>query len=437
MDPVESAISKARRRLIPILLFAYFSAFLDRVNVGFAALQMNRDLGLTATAFGAAAGAFFITYVACEVPSNLLLARFGARVWIARIMVTWGILSALTAFVWNRDSLIVLRMLLGAAEAGFYPGILFYLTQWFPRTHRSRINSRVQIAVPISTVIGAPLSVLIMTLMHNWLGMRGWQWLFLIEGVPAVIVGLIIFFALPNRPADAKWLTAEEREALTARLAIDQAQQEKVKRFTVWAALADHRVLLMCLMCVGNVIGVTATALWMPQIIKTFAKTNIATGFLTAVPSFVGVLAMLLSGWHADKTGERVWHVAGPYILAATGFCIAATASNPAVMFLGLILGVAGISGAIPSLWALPAMLLTGTASAAGLALINSVGSIGGFIGPYVIGWSRDVTGSFSGSLVFMSGVMVVTAGVVLIIGALMRASLKVAPAASKETHVR
>ncbi len=437
MDPVESAISKARRRLIPILLFAYFSAFLDRVNVGFAALQMNRDLGLTATAFGAAAGAFFITYVACEVPSNLLLARFGARIWIARIMITWGILSALTAFVWNRNSLIVLRMLLGAAEAGFYPGILFYLTQWFPRTYRSRINSRVQIAVPISTVIGAPLSVLIMTLMHNWLGMRGWQWLFLIEGVPAVIVGLVIFFALPNRPADAKWLTAEEREALTARLAVDQAQQEKVKRFTVWAALADHRVLLMCLMCVGNVIGVTATALWMPQIIKTFAKTNIATGFLTAVPSFVGVLAMLLSGWHADKTGERVWHVAGPYILAATGFCIAATAPNPAVMFLGLILGVAGISGAIPSLWALPAMLLTGTASAAGLALINSVGSIGGFIGPYVIGWSRDVTGSFSGSLVFMSGVMVVTAGVVLIIGALMRASLKVAPAASKETHLR
>jgi ACS family tartrate transporter-like MFS transporter len=433
MDQVESAISKAKRRIIPILLIAYFAAFLDRVNVGFAALQMNQDLRLTATAFGASAGAFFITYVAFEIPSNLLLARFGARIWIARIMVTWGLLSAATAFAWNRNSLIVLRMLLGAAEAGFYPGMLFYLTQWFPRSHRARINSWVQIAAPISTVIGAPVSVVIMTTMRSWMGLRGWQWLFLIEGVPAVIVGLVIFFVLPNRPRDARWLTDSEREALDQRLAADQAQQEGVKRFTVREALSDRRVLLMCLMCVGNVIGVTATALWMPQIVRTFARSTLATGLLTAIPSLVAVFALLLCGWHADRTGERVWHVAGPYLVAAFGFVIAAFAGTPALILLGLVLGAAGIASAIPSLWALPAMLLTGTASAAGLALINSVGSIGGFVGPYIIGWARDRTGSFSGALLFMAGTMVVTALVVLVIGALMRSSLSPAPLQGKE----
>lgn len=433
MDLVESAISKAKRRIIPIMLVAYFAAFLDRVNVGFAALQMNQDLRLTATAFGATAGAFFITYVACEVPSNLLLARFGARIWLARIMISWGLISAATAFVWDRNSLLVLRMLLGAAEAGFFPGMVFYLTQWFPRSHRARIISTVFIASSVSTVIGAPGSAVIMTTMHHWMGLRGWQWLFLIEGAPAVIIGLVIFFVLPNRPQDAHWLTRSEREALSQRLAADQAHQERVKRFTLWTALSDHRVLLMCLVCVGNVIVVTGTALWMPQVIKTFAMTTLATGFLTAIPSLVAVIAMLICGWHADRTGERVWHVSGPYLVAALGFVLAAFAGNPVFMLLGLVLGVAGMASAAPSLWVLPGMLLTGTGAAAGMALINSVGSIGGFVGPYVIGWVRDRTGSFSGSLLFMAGTMATTTLAVFVIGALMRASLSSTPELAKE----
>jgi MFS transporter, ACS family, tartrate transporter len=431
---LDRAISKAKGRLLPIVMICYFAAFLDRVNVGFAALQMNHDLGLTATAFGIGAGAFFITYVLCEIPSNLMLARFGARVWIARILLTWGLLSAATAFIWNAHSFYVARMLLGAAEAGFFPGMLFYLTQWFPRSHRARMTSTMQIAVPISTIIGAPLSALILQSLSGWLGFKGWQWLFIIEGMPAVVMSVVVFFGLPSHPQDAKWLTEEERGALLAQLAEDRANQERIETFTVWQALTDRRVLLMCLIGLGNIIGTTATALWMPQIIRTFGGTMMETGLLTAVPSIVALFALLLCGWNADRTGERVWHIAGPYLFASIGFVLAAFGSSPAVVLVGLIIGSAGITGGSPSVWALPAILLTGTASAAGLALINSVGSIGGFVGPFVIGWVRDVTGSFTVALLLMAGVLTATAFVVLVVGHLMRASLQAARPKSRST---
>ena len=321
---LETAIAKARRRVLPVLMICYFAAFLDRVNVGFAALQMNHDLGFSGAVFGIGAGAFFITYVLCEIPSNLLLARFGARIWIARILLTWGILSAATAFIWNAHSFYVARLLLGAAEAGFFPGLLFYLTQWFPRTHRARMTATVQTAVPIATIIGAPLSAYILQSMNGWVGLQGWQWLFISEGLPAIIMAFVVFFALPNSPNDAAWLMPEEREALLATLAQDRAKQEKVERFTILQAITDRRVMLMCLIGLGNIIGTTSIAMWMPQVIKTFGGTTMQTGLLTAIPAIAGLVALLLCAWNADRTGERVWHVAGPYLFASIGFVLAA-----------------------------------------------------------------------------------------------------------------
>ncbi len=417
MNAVERAISKARKRLLPILLLCYFAAFLDRVNVGFAALQMNHTLSLTAAAFGVGAGMFFVGYVLCEIPSNLVLVRVGARIWIARIMVTWGILSGATAFVWNAPSYDVARLLLGAAEAGFFPGMLFYLTQWFPYAYRSRMFGSVSVAMPIASIIGAPVSSFILQSMDGKLGLHGWQWLFMLEGLPALIMGVVVFVALPSRPQDAAWLTLEERDALLGVLQAEREIRERAERFTVWRAMIDGRVLLLCVIAVGLVIGNTGSAIWMPQIIHSLGANTIETGLLTMVPSLAAVAALVFCSWNADRTGERVWHAAGPFLLAGLGFMLAAYAHAPAWRLLGLVLGTAGIVGAAPSVWVLPSMLLTSTAAAAGLALINSTGSIGGFIGPSVIGWVKDKTGSFSGSLMFLAATMVATALLALVLG--------------------
>jgi MFS transporter, ACS family, tartrate transporter len=417
MSALESAVSKARKRLLPILLLCYFAAFLDRVNVGFAALQMNHTLGLTASAFGVGAGMFFVGYVLCEIPSNLILARIGARPWIARIMVSWGILSAATAFVWSAHSYDVARLLLGAAEAGFFPGMLFYLTQWFPRAYRSRMFGSVAFAMPVASIVGAPMSSFILQAMNGVMGLHGWQWLFLFEGLPALIMGIVVFVALPSRPEDAKWLTDAECRALLSVLTTEREARERVERFTVWRAMTDGRVLLMCLIALGLVIGNTGTAIWMPQIIHSLGANTTETGLLTTVPSLAAVVALAFCAWNADRTGERVWHVAGPFLVAGLGFILAAYAHAPALRLLGLVLGAAGIMGASPSVWVLPSMLLTSTAAAAGLALINSTGSIGGFVGPSVIGWVRDATGSFAGSLLFLAATMIATALLALIVG--------------------
>lgn len=434
MSALDSAIAKGRRRLLPILAICFFLSFLDRVNIGFAALQMNADLGFTSTVFGLGAGIFFTTYILCEIPSNLMLARFGARLWIARIMFTWGLVSAMTAFIWDAYSFYGVRVLLGAAEAGFTPGYLFYLTQWFPKSHRARMTATVQTAVPIATILGAPLSAFLIQSTTGWLGLRGWQWLFIIEGLPSVIMAIVVLTMLPSSPREAKWLTDEERDALTRTLAEERAAQEKVQRFTVMQALFDRRVLLMCLIGFGNVLGTFSVALWTPQVMKSLGGTTMQAGLLTMLPAMLGLCALLTCAWSADRTRERIWHLAGPYLVAAAGFVIAATASSPVWVVVGLMIGSAGISGALPSVWALPATLLTGTASAAALAFINSVGSLGGVVGPLMIGWVRDATGSFSGALLLMAGALVLTACVALLIGRLMRESLRIArlPATSR-----
>lgn len=412
-----AVLNKARRRLIPILMLCYFAAFLDRVNIGFAALTMNADLKLSATAFGAGAGLFFLGYVVCEVPSNLLLARFGARAWMARIMISWGIISALTAFVWSASSFYAVRILLGAAEAGFFPGLLFYCTLWFPRAYRARIFGLTQIAPPLSSVIGAPLSAWLLTSMDGVAGLKGWQWMFVIEGMPAVIMGVVLFLLLPSRPEDARFLSTDEKAVLTGLMARERQERERVERFTVRQALTDGRVWAMCLIALGLVIGTTGAAIWMPQLIKQFGLTTMQVGFVAAIPSFVAVFATLFAGWNADRTGARIAHVVVPFVCAACGFVLAGLTASPIWGVVGLTIGTAGIAAASPSIWALPAMLLTGTASAAGLALINSVGSTGGFAGPYVIGWVRDETGSFAGALFFLAAVLVGAALVAVLLG--------------------
>lgn len=418
-------IGKAAKRILPILMLCYLAAFLDRVNIGFAALTMNQDLGFSASAFGFGAGIFFLGYVLCELPSNLMLARVGARRWIARILITWGILSAATAFVWNPPSFYIVRILLGAAEAGFFPGMIFYMTLWFPRAYRGRMFASFNVAVPLASVIGAPISGLILENMNGVAGLSGWQWMFLIEGMPALIMGFVVFFALPDAPNTASFLNDEERRWLTRRLDGERQEQETVERFSVGRALVDPRVLLMCLIAVGLVIGTTGIAIWMPQFIKQFGLSNIQTSFVAAIPPAFMAVAMIVVGRHSDKTGERVWHTAGPFLASAAGFVIAAFASNPIYGLIGLTIGAAGIGGASPTIWIFPSTLLTGTAAAAGLALINSVGSTGGFFGPTIIGWVRDTTGGFQGALLFLAAVMVITAAAIFILGYTMREMMR------------
>ncbi len=410
-------LAKVRNRIIPLLMLCYFAAFLDRVNIGFAALRMNADLHFSATVFGTGAGLFFLGYVLFEIPSNLVLARVGARAWIARIMITWGIISACTAFVWDRDSFYAIRVALGAAEAGFFPGLLFYCTLWFPRAYRARIYGLTQIAPPLSSVVGAPLSSFILEHMDGIAGMHAWQWMFVIEGAPAVVMGVVVWFALPSRPAEARFLTAHEKTVLIDLLARERAARETVEKFSIWGAMTDGRVLAMCLIALGLVIGTTGAAIWMPQIVKGFGLTTMQVGWVTAIPAAAAVGATLFAGWNADRTGARVAHVAVPFLCAACGFVLTAMTTSPVLGLLGLVIGTAGIAAASPSVWTLPTALLTGTASAAGLALINSAGSTGGFAGPFVIGYVRDATGSFTLSLLFLAAVVAGAALVAILLG--------------------
>ena len=407
-------------RLIPILGLCYFAAFLDRVNIGFAALTMSGDIGLTPAAFGFGAGIFFLGYILCEVPSNIIMGRVGARLWIARIMITWGILSAMTAFVVGERSFYAVRILLGIAEAGFFPGMVVYLTLWFPRADRARMFALFNMAVPLSSVIGSPISALILTYLDRAGGLAGWQWLFILEALPAIVMGVVVLTMLPDRPDRARWLAPADRSWLAATLTREQAEREAEERFTVLGALTDRRVLLMCLVAVGLVIGTTGVAVWMPQIVQAFGLTTMQTGFVAAIPSLAMAVAMVVSGRHADRTGERVWHVAAPFLASAAGFLLAAATASPVLGLIGLTIGAAGVGAATPNIWIFPTTLLTGGAAAAGVALINSVGSTGGFFGPAVIGWIRQVSRSFAGSLVFLAAMCVMAALVALLLGSMM-----------------
>ncbi|MFL5283557.1 MAG: MFS transporter [Rhodopila sp.] len=429
MDAIEQrTIAKVSLRLVPFLMLCYFVAYLDRVNVGFAALTMNKDLGISASAFGFGAGIFFFSYFIFEVPSNLMLERFGARKWIARIMLSWGILSGCMAFVQGETSFYVVRVLLGIAEAGFFPGIIFYLTLWFPGVYRARIVGWFMAAIPLSSVLGAPVSGLLLG-MDGLGGLAGWKWLFIVEAAPAVILSAVVLFYLTDRPADAHWLAPEEREWLSRRLAAEGKRKEEVHGLGILQAMFNPRVLALCLVYFGAVATNYGTAFWLPQIVKEFGLSNVQVGFVTAVPYIVGTVGMIWWGRRSDAKMERKWHAAFAFALAAIGIAGSTLVGAPVLKMALLSLGAFGVFAVLPVFWTFPTAFLHGAAAAAGIAAINSVGNLAGFFGPFAMGWLKDLTGSFSAGLWAIAACAVM--GLVIVIALRHDAHLEHAPSQS------
>lgn len=407
-------IRKVTVRLVPFLGLLYLINYLDRVNLGFAALTMNSDLGLSAAAYGLGAGLFFIGYFFFEVPSNIILHRVGARVWIARIMVTWGMVASATAFIQGEISFYVVRVLLGVAEAGFFPGIILYLTYWFPRAQRAKIVALFFLAVPLSSVIGSPLSTLLIQSGDGVLGFdAGWRFMFFVEGVPAVLLGVLVLAFLPSRPRQAKWLTEQESSALEARIA-----EENARELPVRAALIDPRVIALSVVYFGIVYGLYVLAFFLPQVIKGFQKqfqvtfSLVEIGLITAVPYAVASVAMVLWARHSDRTGERTGHVAIAAFVGAVAIAAALYMNSPLLVMVCITVCAIGVYAAIPVFWQLPNAFLTGVGAAAGIGLINSFGNLSGFLGPYLTGWLQGLTGSFRPGLWVVAGFMVL-AGVI------------------------
>ena len=409
-------IGKVSRRIVPFVALCYFLWYLDRVNVGFAALQMNSDLGFSATVFGWGAGIFFFGYFFFEVPSNLALERFGARLWIARIMVTWGLLSAAMALIWNETSFLVLRFLLGAAEAGFFPGIILFQTYWFPSAYRARMVGRFMTAIPISAVIGAPLSGLILGMDGIW-GLRGWQWLFICEGVPTVLLGLVVMFYLTDGPEKASWLDADARAWLIDRLRRERTVREAHAKHTLWEALKHPRVLLFGLVYFGTAAAGYGLGFWLPTIVKEFGVSDLQTGLITAIPYAVGVAAVVIWPLLSDRMQERKWNTALAFLVAAAGLALSTYFPDPVHKMTMLCIAAVGMFAIAPLFWTLPTAFLSGTAAAGGIALINSIGNLAGFAAPYAMGYLKDATGGFSAGLLVVAFFPFLSAVLVLLLG--------------------
>lgn len=396
-------------RIVPFIMLLYFVAYIDRVNIGFAALTMNKELGFSSSVFGFGAGIFFIGYFLFEVPSNLVLEKVGARLWIARVMITWGLISGAMAFVQGETSFYVLRFLLGAAEAGFFPGIILYLSYWFPARHRASVTAFFMAAAPISTALGSPVSAALLQ-MHGVWGFAGWQWLFLIEAIPALLLGIAVLIYMTDRPEKAKWLAADERTWLVDEMNAERAGKAAHASHSIWRGLADLRVLALALIYFGTSAGLYTLGIWAPQIIQQLGVSSMTVGLLNMIPPTVSVIAMVLWARHSDRTFERTWHVVGPCLLAAGGLAFAGNAAGVGMVVLALTIVNIGISSAKPPLWSMPTLFLSGSAAAAGIATINSIGNLGGFAGPFMIGWIKDLTGSFAGGLYFVAGLLVLSA---------------------------
>lgn len=427
VDATKKAFSKAAWRLVPFLGLLYFVSFLDRVNVGFAALTMNKDLGLSPEAYGLGAGIFFIAYAVLEVPSNVILDKVGARRWIFRIMLTWGVISAATALVYNETSFYVVRFLLGAAEAGFFPGIIYYLARWFPGDMRARMVAGFMAAVPLSGIVGSPLSGLVLG-MNGIAGLAGWKWLFLIEGLPAVVMAFAVLAVLPDGPDDARWLDDGERALVHARLAREPAPEHE----DLWPALKDGRVWTLVIPYFGIVIALYGINFWLPQIVKGMGFTDLETGFLVAIPYVAGAIGMFVWGRRSDRNNERIAHFAIPALVAAAGFVGAAVLPGNLAVFLALTVAVLGVYASFGPFWSVPSMFLQGAAAAGGIALINSLGNLGGFVGPYMIGWVKQRTGSYDAAMGVLAAVAVVAAIVMVLVGRQGATGGRIQPAAPR-----
>ena len=411
----ERAIRKITWRLIPFLMLLYFVAFLDRINVGFAALTMNRDIGLTSQMFGLGSGIFFLGYFVFEVPSTVILHKVGARFWIGRVMITWGLVSVAMAFTRGPISFYVLRFLLGLAEAGFFPGIILYLSYWFPSNHRSAVTAMFMAAAPAAGFIGSPISGALMQL-NGLLGLRGWQWLFLLEGLPALVLGFITFRFLTDRPAAATWLTEDEREWRSSAIEREESGITDPRRHSAWRALADWKVLALSLAYFGTSAGLYTIGFWAPLIVKRLGFSVFNVGLLVAIPNLIAIIGMILWSRNSDRTGERYWHAAIACLIAAVGMALAARAGSSAFLAIaGLSLTAFGVSAAKPPLWCIPTTFFAGTAAAASIGLINSLGTLGGFVGPYMIGAANGTTGNFTRGLYLVGGTLVVSAVTIIL----------------------
>jgi len=414
MDPLEQrTMKRVSARLLPFLIVCYFVAYLDRVNVSFAALTMNKDLNLSASAYGLGAGIFFLAYGVLEVPSNLLLAHFGARRWIARIMFSWGIMSGAMAFVSNETWFYVVRFLLGAAEAGFFPGMIFYLTLWFPAAYRGRVIGYFMAAIPLSTVIGAPVSSALLGL-DGIRGMYGWQWLFILEAVPALLLSVVVVLYLTDKPADANWLADDERRWLVDRLAVEERQRLAARHYGVLQALLNPRVLALSLVYFGAVATNYGLSFFLPQIVKAFGMSNLQTGFVSAIPYVIGVIGIVWWGRHSDVKLERRFHASFALFIAAAGLAAGAFLNDPVAKMVAFSVAGFGIFGSLPVFWTLPTAFLSGAAAAGGIAIINSIGNLAGFVGPSVMGLIKDATGSFTNGLLALVGVAILALAIVL-----------------------
>lgn len=406
-DATRSGLKKIALRILPLLCLGYVIAYLDRINVSFAALQLNEDLNLSPAAYGLGAGLFFVGYVAFEVPSNLILRRVGAKLWISRIMISWGVISALTAFVHNEATFYLCRFLLGVAEAGFLPGVILYVNQWLLPRDRARALSVLASSTAVAGLVGSPLSMALLGLDGTW-GMRGWQWLFALEGIPAVILGVLVLLALPNTPRAAKWLSQGEKTALQAWLDEEAAHLER-HRFDVIGRDLFWKVGLLGVVYFCMVLGMYGVAFWMPQILKQIlGGTNLSLlGWLNAIPFLAAIIGMLAIGWSSDRLGERKLHVVGALVLASVGCVLAGAATGLVGSLVALSLALVGLWSVIGPFWAFTTARMGGLAAAVGVALINSIGNMGGFFGPYIMGWLKSATADYRVGLDVLALVLV------------------------------
>ena len=410
-------IRKLRARLLPFIFILYVLAYLDRINIGFAALTMNRELGITAQQFGLVAGIFFFGYFLFEIPSNLLLHKIGARIWIARILLTWGAIAVLTGFAQSIRQLYVARFLLGLAEAGYFPGMILYLTYWFPQREQARTIAMFLTGNPITSILGAPISGLILDHIH-WLNISSWRWLLILEGIPAILFGFLTYLLLPSRPSEAKFLTTEEKEWLQKELVREEQQKLTQHKFSVLQALGNGRVWCLVGIYLGMMIGSYTLTLWAPQLVKSLSVrySNSLVGFLVMIPSLVGLIGMILISRSSDRKFERRYHVAIPAVAGGLALVLLGSTQQPvfAVAFLAAL--AVSVYGFLGPFWALPSQFLTGFSAAAGIALINSIGNLGGFIGPAIIGAAKDWTGNVRAGLSVIAVGMLVSATLVLLL---------------------
>jgi len=407
-------MTKVGGRLIPFMLLMFAANFLDRVNISFAALRMNQDLHLSPQDYAIAAGILFVAYTSLEIPSNLILHRVGARIWLARIMITWGLLAAANCFVYDKHSLYAARLLLGAAEAGFFPGIMLYLCQWFPSRERATAITLFMIGNPVAIIFGAPISTSLLSL-GNMMGIAAWRWLFILEGLPAALLGVAALWWLTDTPDKAEWLQSDERGWLSRTMREETERKLKTAPSSAAAVFLHGPTLVLMLSKFCVLLAFYGIAFWMPQIVKAMGHLSLMrTGLITAIPYIFAVIGSALVGRHSDRTGERRLHIAIPAFIGLAGFLVTAKAGNPIVGMVGLCLAATCIWCSNTIFWTVPASLLTGASAAGGIALINCVGSLGGFFGPFLTGWVLSTTGKYSNAMVLL-GISLALSGVLVL----------------------